>query len=228
MSIKLMALAAGLVLICAGCGDAEPTAPRASRKVQPPAPEGVIAAMGDSLTEGFQVDREESYPALLQRKLREAGFHYRVINAGISGETSLGALERLNWLLSVHPDIVILETGANDGLRGLPVAAMHKNISAIVARLKARKVVVVLAGMRMVRNLGTGYIDAFEKVYADIARKEHLIFMPFFLKGVAGRPSLNQADGIHPNAAGYRKVVENLYPYVVKAIHARRRMPRTP
>jgi acyl-CoA thioesterase-1 len=212
----------GGILICAGCTDSGSTAQQASRKPQR-APEGIIVAMGDSLSEGFQVNREESYPSLLEKKLQKDGFNYKVINAGISGETSRGALERLDWLLSVHPDIVILETGANDGLRGLPVAAMRQNIGAIVSRLKSEKVVVVLAGMRMVWNLGADYTRAFEKVYSDIAKSQTVIFMPFFLKDVAERPALNQSDGIHPNARGYRKVVENLYPYVLEAIHTLRK-----
>jgi acyl-CoA thioesterase-1 len=179
---------------------------------------GVIVCMGDSLTAGYGVDENQAYPALLQEKLREAGLPFRVINAGVSGETSSGALSRLDWMLTLEPDIVILETGANDGLRGVDPALTRRNIETIVAELQARHIVVVLAGMQMVRNLGTDFTRRFGAIYPEIARAANLILVPFLLEGVAGRPELNQADGIHPTPAGYRIVVDNLYPYVLDAI----------
>ena len=141
-----------------------------------------------------------------------------MINAGISGETSSGALSRLDWMLTLDPDIVILETGANDGLRGVDPALTRRNIEAIVAELQSRGIVVVLAGMQMVRNLGLDFTRAFSAIYPEIARQSDLILMPFFLEGVAGHSGLNQADGIHPNPEGYRIIVTNLYPYVLDAI----------
>ena len=179
---------------------------------------GVIVCMGDSLTAGYGVDEDQAYPALLEKRLHEAGLAYTVINAGISGETSSGALSRLDWMLTLNPDIVILETGANDGLRGVDPALTRRNIDAIVSDLQARGIIVVLAGMQMVRNLGPDFTRAFSAIYPDIARQNDLILMPFFLEGVAGRPRLNQADGIHPTPEGYRIIVANLYPYVRDAI----------
>ena len=160
---------------------------------------------------------EQAYPALLQKKLLENGFRFKVINAGISGETSSGALARVDWILTLKPDIVILETGANDGLRGISPELVEA-ISASYRTLPTEDVVVVLAGMQMVPNLGPEYTRAFADLYKRIAEQEEVIFIPFFLEGVAGEQSLNQEDTIHPTSAGYRKVVETIYPYVVQAI----------
>jgi acyl-CoA thioesterase-1 len=179
---------------------------------------GVIVCMGDSLTAGYRVDENEAFPALLEARLKADGYNYEVVNAGVSGETSSGALARLDWVMTLSPDIVILETGANDGLRGVDPALTRRNIEAIVARLQAEGVVVVLAGMQMVRNMGDEFTRAFGAIYPDIAAAYDLILMPFFLEEVAGRARLNQADGIHPTAEGYRIVAANIYPYVRQAI----------
>ena len=181
-------------------------------------PQGVIVCMGDSLTAGYRVDEREAFPALLAERLRTEGYHYDVINAGVSGETSSGALNRLDWMLTLTPDIVILETGANDGLRAVDPALTRRNIEAIVTRLKAEGIVVVLAGMQMVRNLGPVYTEAFRAIYPEIAEAHDLILIPFMLEGVAGLAQFNQPDGIHPTAEGYRIVTANLYPYVRQAI----------
>ena len=181
-------------------------------------PQGVIVCMGDSLTAGYRVDEREAFPALLAERLRADDYHYEVINAGVSGETSSGALARLDWMLTLAPDIVILETGANDGLRAVDPALTRRNIEAIVTRLKAEGIIVVLAGMQMVRNLGPAFTEAFKAIYPEIAETHDLILIPFMLEGVAGRARLNQSDGIHPTAEGYRIVTANLYPYVRQAI----------
>jgi acyl-CoA thioesterase-1 len=182
---------------------------------------GIVVAMGDSLTAGYGVAIEESYPALLEKKLRAAGHPYQVINAGVSGETSSGALSRLEWVLTMKPDIVILETGANDGLRGIDPQVAEDNIRKMLTTLKEREITVVLAGMRMVRNLGPGYVARFNEIYPKLAGESDVIFMPFFLEGVAMVRQFNQEDGVHPNPAGYGKIVENLFPYVVRAIEKR-------
>jgi len=206
-----------LIGLGSGCQDTStPAAPQ--RPEQSAAYQGTIVAMGDSLTAGYGLREEDAYPAQLERKLRAAGYRWRVVNAGISGETSSGALSRINWVLKLKPDVVILETGANDGLRGIDPSVMKKNISEIVRILKQHNVKVVLAGMRMLTNMGREYTESFTAVYPEIARKEGLILIPFFLAGVAGDPSLNQADGIHPVAEGYRIVTETVYPYLLKAI----------
>ena len=180
-----------------------------------------ILAVGDSLTAGFGLVEEEAYPALLEKKLQADGHPYRVINAGVSAETSSGTLSRLEWLLTQNPDIVILETGANDGLRGIDPQVAENNIREILKVLKDRDIVVLLAGMKMVRNLGPQYVARFNALYPRLAEEHEVIFMPFFLEGVAMVSGLNQADAIHPNRAGYEKIVGNIYPYVLQAIKKR-------
>jgi acyl-CoA thioesterase I len=177
-----------------------------------------IVAMGDSLTAGLGVNENDAYPAQLERKLQAAGLYWRVVNAGISGETSSGALSRINWVLKLKPDIVILETGANDGLRGVDPRVTQRNIDEMLSILKKKNVPVVLAGMRMLRNLGAEYTDAFQAIYPRLAAKHNVVLVPFFLQGVAGDSSLNQMDGIHPTAEGYRVITGNIYPYVLRAI----------
>jgi acyl-CoA thioesterase I len=186
-------------------------------------PEGVIVAMGDSLTEGYGVLEKEAYPALLQEMLSEKGYRFPVVNAGVSGETSSGALSRIRWVLRLKPDIVILETGANDGLRGIDPAVTEQNIAQILGVLKKEKITVVLAGMKMVVNMGKTYTDSFEKIYPSLARRFDVTLIPFFLDGVAAIPSLNSGDGIHPNAAGYKVLVQNIFPYVTDAVESWRR-----
>jgi acyl-CoA thioesterase-1 len=210
-----------LLLILAGCerhNEPKPTVPHPQ-----PSFAGTIVAVGDSLTEGLGVNEDNAYPARLEKKLKSAGYNWRVINAGISGETSSGTLSRVRWVLKLKPDIVILETGANDGLRGIDPRITRKNIEETVRMLKENNVVVVLAGMHMVANMGRRYTDAFYANYPAVAEKYHLILIPFFLAGIAGDPSLNQADGIHPTAEGYGIVTETVYPYAKKAIDERKK-----
>ena len=188
-----------------------------------PRSKGIIVAVGDSLTAGLGVPEEEAYPAQLEKKLRAAGYDWKVVNAGISGETSSGTLSRINWVMKLRPDIVILETGANDGLRGIDPRVTRKNIDATIRILKQQNVIVVLAGMMMVRNLGREFTQDFAALYPSLARKHDLILVPFFLQGVAGNPSLNQSDGIHPTADGYRIITEKVYPFARKAIDGNKR-----
>ena len=209
-----------LALMAVGCGSQTDGSPEAENRPQPP--EGVIVAMGDSLTEGLGVPEADSYPSVLQQMLEERGVHWRVINAGISGETSSGARSRLDWVMKLKPDIVILETGANDALRGLPPENIFENIDAIVTELKARGVTVVLAGMKIHPNFGPEYGRNFADIYERVAHEHDIIRMPFFLEGVAGRSELNRADGLHPNAAGYREVARQVLPYVLDAIERHR------
>ncbi len=174
--------------------------------------EGAIVAFGDSLTAGFGVPSEESYPAQLQRRLDAAGYRYLVINAGVSGETTAGGLRRVDWVLKHRPALVILELGANDGLRGLDLTETRANLEAIIRRLQAAGVPVVLAGMKLPPNYGDAYTARFAAMYPELARKYRLGFMPFFLEGVATDAGLNQGDGIHPTGAGYRIIVDRLLP----------------
>lgn len=176
------------------------------------ADERVIVALGDSLTAGLGVAADEAYPALLEDRLRRAGLPYRVVNAGVSGDTSAGGLRRLDWVLRSRPEIAIVALGANDGLRGVPVATLRDNLTAIVTTLQARGVRVLLIGMRLPPNYGRVYADAFAETFRLVARRTSTAFLPFLLDGVGGEPSLNQADGIHPNAAGHRVVAERVWP----------------
>jgi acyl-CoA thioesterase-1 len=196
--------------------------PRTATASEPARQLATIVAMGDSLTEGLGVVGEKTYPAILEKMLGERGYLCRVVNAGISGETSSGARARLEWVMTLKPDIVILETGANDGLRGLDPRMIRENIRWLVNAFLDRDIIVVLAGMRIVSNMGPEYTQAFAEIYPEIARQTGVLFIPFFLEGVGGEPHLNQADGIHPNAAGYQVIVENIFPYVVTAIQRHR------
>ena len=205
-----------LFFFVSGCGD-ESTS---SSVANAPEYEGIIVAVGDSLTEGLGVAEEFAYPAMLEKKLQAGGYPYRVINAGVSGETSSGTLARIKWVLTLKPDIVILVIGANDGFRGIDPELIQTNILMIVRGLKNKKVTVLLGGMQMGQNLGKEYVTAFEKVYPLVAREENVGLIPFFLTGVAANPNLNQADGIHPTAEGYQVVVDHIFPYVIEAIEA--------
>ncbi len=197
-----------------------PAVPAAAVKEQAPNPEPkqeidrtgwpVIVAFGDSLTFGQGVPFERNYPSQLQAELDKQGIKYRIVNAGISGDTTAGGLARINTVLQHKPEIVILELGANDGLRGLSVEQMQKNLSAIIERLQAEKVKVILAGMQIPPNYGPEYTDSFKKTFDGLAAKYKLPMIPFFLDGVAAKPELNQADGIHPTADGYVYVVRNV------------------
>jgi len=186
---------------------------------------GIIVAVGDSLTAGLGVNEDDAYPARLEKKLRAAGYDWKVVNAGISGETSSGTLSRINWVMKLLPDIVILETGANDGLRGIDPRLTKRNIDETIRILKQKNVIVVLVGMQMVRNLGQEFTRRFAELYPALAKKHNLILVPFFLQKVAGDPLLNQADGIHPTAEGYRIITETVYPFARKAIDRNKKQP---
>lgn len=203
-----------LFIVLTGCQKDEKGAPEAMEVNY----EGTIVAAGNSLTAGFGVSEDEAYPARLERKLLKDGYRYKVINAGSSGETSSGLLSRVKWILTLKPDIVILETGANDGFRGINPEHARKNIEEAVRILNANRVTVVLAGMQIVQNLGKEYTDSFKAIYPAIAQKEEVILIPFFLEGLSGDPYLNQADGVHPTSQGYSIVVDNIYPYILEAI----------
>ncbi|HKN85417.1 MAG TPA: arylesterase [Nitrospiraceae bacterium] len=171
-----------------------------------------IVAFGNSLTAGAGVPADESYPSQLQRRLDQSGYRYRVINAGVSGDTTAGGLRRVDWILKSRPQIVILELGGNDGLRGLPLDQMYDNLQTIIQRVHAAGAQVVLAGMKLPLNYGEEYRAAFEAVYARLAQAHQVTLMPFFLEGVGAQVTLNQADGIHPTGEGYRVIVEQLWP----------------
>jgi len=167
--------------------------------------------LGDSLTAGLGLPREQAVPSLIQDRLRAEGFLYRVVNAGVSGDTSAGGLSRLDWSLEGDVSVLVVELGANDGLRGLPVAQLKSNLGEIITRAQKRGITVVLTGMEAPPNYGEAYTAEFRQVFSDLAREHDVVFVPFFLDGVAGVPALNNPDGIHPNAAGARIVADHLW-----------------
>jgi len=169
-----------------------------------------IVAFGNSLTAGFGVQPDDAYPAQLQRRLDAHGYDYRVINAGVSGDTSAGGLRRVSWILNSKPELVILELGANDGLRGLSVDQTKSNLSQIIQRLQQAGATVILAGMKLPPNYGRDYTTRFEAIYPALADEYRLPLIPFFLEGVGGSSTLNQADGLHPTRKGYELVVEHV------------------
>ncbi|HVF27963.1 MAG TPA: arylesterase, partial [Pyrinomonadaceae bacterium] len=156
----------------------------------------------------------ESYPSILQEKLRDDGYQYEVVNAGVSGDTSAGGVRRIDWSLEGDVRVVILELGANDLLRGLPVAEMKKNLGAIISRAKSRGAKVLLAGMYSLTSLGSDYQREVHEAFRSLAREHDVPLIPFFLEGVAGDPKLNQPDGVHPNTDGTRIVAETVYRYL--------------
>lgn len=192
---------------------AEPTPPRESIPATPTSPPDDrprIIAFGDSLTAGLGVTPEQSYPTQLQKQLDALGYHYQVLNAGVSGDTSAGGLRRVSWVLAGQPRVVILELGGNDGLRGLGLPETRSHLDAIIRQLKDAHVRVILAGMKLPPNYGEEYTARFEAMYRDLAQLHGLPLIPFLLEGVGGEKALNQADGIHPTGEGYRIVVENV------------------
>ena len=176
--------------------------------------ERVIVALGDSLTAGLGVAADEAYPARLEARLAREGYAYRVVNAGVSGDTTAGGLRRVDWVLRAKPEIVIVALGANDGLRAQSPQAMRDNLAAIVKRLQAGGARVLLAGMRLPPNYGAEYTKEFQAVFPDVARSTGVAFMPFLLDGVAADPRLNQPDGIHPSAAGQQIIADRVWPYL--------------
>jgi acyl-CoA thioesterase-1 len=207
--------AAGLLAGCSGRKNeggapgapvSQPARPAVETDTRP-----VIVAFGDSLTSGHGVEPGQSYPDHLQRMLDERGYRYRVVNQGISGDTTSGGVARIGAALLLEPKIVILELGANDGLRGLPVTSTRENLSEMIGAFRKAGARVVLAGMTLPRNYGKDYISAFEQVFRDMARREGVTLIPFLLDGVAMNPQLMQSDALHPNAEGCRVVAQNVF-----------------
>ncbi len=173
-----------------------------------------LVVLGDSLTAGYGLPQEAAFPAVLERALKAKGYRVEIANAGVSGDTSSGGLDRLDWSVPDGTDGVIVELGANDMLRGLDPAVPRRAIGAIVERLKARNIPVMLAGMYASRNLGPDYVQKFDSLYQDIAKRHDLVLYPFFLDGVAGERSLNLPDGLHPTAKGVEIIVGRILPTV--------------
>lgn len=177
-----------------------------------------ILALGTSLTQGLGLPPGDEFPVQLQAALKKSGIAATVINAGVSGDTTAGGLARLDWSLADHPDAVIVELGSNDMLRAIPPEEVEKNLRAILDRLKAAHVKVLLTGMMAQRSLGPEYYKAFDAIYPRLARQYDVLFYPFFLDGVALDPKFNQADGMHPNARGVQLIVSRILPLVKKLV----------
>jgi len=192
----------------------------------PPTEEGSrgrVVFLGTSLTAGLGLDPSEAYPTLLQHKLDSAGLAFTAINAGVSGETSAGARRRIDWVFREPVSVLVIETGANDMLRGLDTDSLEANIQAIIDRARRQQPPprIVLLGMRGLPNYGLQYVRRFNAVYPDLAKRNDVPLVPFLLEGVAGVDSLNQADMMHPTAVGQRKVAETVWPVVLKAVRRR-------
>ena len=201
------ALLAGLLLLAL-------TAPAGAR-----VPE--ILAFGDSLTAGLGLPADATFPSRLEARLKAEGTLVHVVNAGVSGDTTAGGRARLDWALADKPDIVILELGANDALRGIDPAIVRANLEAMIAKIQASGAKLLLMGMRAPANLGDEYQREFERIYPELAHAHAVTLYPFFLEGVAMDPKLNQPDGIHPNEQGVAALVERIAPYVARLIGGR-------
>lgn len=231
MRIHSLLVLALFVVSIGGCSR-EPSAPAppapAPASETPKAPQAPAGAarprvvfLGDSLTAGLGLSVEQSYPALIGKKLKERGLDFEVVNAGVSGDTSAGGVRRVDWSLEGDVRLLIVALGANDGLRGLPTSELKKNLSAILGRAKSRGIPVILAGMEAPPNNGVDYTRDFRNVYTDLAKEYGVRFIPFLLQGVAGDPSLNQADGIHPNVRGAQLVADLVFAELEPALRRR-------
>lgn len=222
---QIRAIAAWAVILCvcalaSACGGGtaerervETNAPASPPPADPAAPPSrpKIVTLGDSLTAGLGLPASQSYPALLQERLDADGYEFQVVNAGVSGDTSAGGLRRLDWALEGDVRVLIVALGGNDGLRGLSVEDMERNLTEIIRRARERDIVVILAGMEAPPNYGREYATAFRDAFRDVAQRERVIFLPFLLDKVAGESSLNQSDGIHPNERGTRMVADTVW-----------------
>ena len=214
LSLLTAAVAMFSIVACGSRGedreDARQTAP-AAVPARPAAARPKIVVLGDSLTAGLGLAVRESYPSVLQERLKTQGLKFEVVNAGVSGDTSAGALSRLDWSLQGDVRVLIVALGGNDGLRGLPPEQLQQNLAQIIERAQARRIEVILAGMEAPPNYGREYIVSFHQVYPALAKRYGVALVPFLLQGVAGTQTLNQADGIHPTAAGARIVADNVW-----------------
>ncbi|HUF24875.1 MAG TPA: arylesterase [Vicinamibacterales bacterium] len=217
--------------LAAGCGssssrDTDSASPApgqssAPARSAPAASPARVVFLGDSLTAGLGVAQSEAFPALVGEKLRAAGFDAQVVNAGISGDTAAGGRRRLDWALDGDVRVLVLALGANDGLRGNPVRAMKADLQVIIRQAKARGITVLLLGMEAPPNFGPEYTAEFRKAFRDLAGDEDVAFVPFFLDGVAGEPAFNQGDGLHPNAAGARRIADTVWTALAPLVEER-------
>ena len=201
-------------------GSTEKKEAEGGKQVVDATPKKTILFFGNSLTAGYGIDPEESFAGRTQSRLDSLKKEYRVINGGLSGETTAGGLSRLDWFLEEEPYLFVLELGGNDGLRGIALTETKKNLLAIVDKVRAKypNTKIILAGMQIPPNMGQEYTEEFKAIYPAVAKEKNIELIPFLLEGVAGDPDLNLPDGIHPTAEGHRLVMETLWPYISKAL----------
>ena len=201
-------------------GSTEKKEAEEGKQVVDTTPKKTILFFGNSLTAGYGIDPEESFAGRTQSRLDSLKKEYRVINGGLSGETTAGGLSRLDWFLEEEPYLFVLELGGNDGLRGIALTETKKNLLAIVDKVRAKypNTKIILAGMQIPPNMGQEYTEEFKAIYPAVAKEKNIELIPFLLEGVAGDPDLNLPDGIHPTAEGHRLVMETLWPYISKAL----------
>jgi len=215
--VEVISAATYVLLLCSCNGKTSEPENNKTEKVVSDHPEKdtmkIIMCFGNSLTAGYGVAMNEAYPALLQKRIDSLGLKYKVVNAGLSGETSSGGINRVEWVLRQKPDIFILELGANDGLRGINVKVTRENLQKIIDKVKNRfpDTRIILAGMRIPTSMGNTYNKEFQKIFPDLAEKNNILLIPFLLDGVGGESKLNQGDGLHPTAEGYKIVTENVW-----------------
>ena len=218
--IRGMLTVAAVLLFFFSCNNNENSSAVDSNKTKRPTNDSavevkkkMIVFFGNSLTAGYGLSPSQAFPAVIQKKIDSLGLPYQVINAGVSGETSSGGKTRIDWILKQPVDIFVLELGANDGLRGIPLSATRKNLQDIVDKVIAKNpnTKLLFAGMQIPPNMGQTYTTEFRNIYTELAEKNKMILVPFLLEGVGGEPKFNQEDGIHPTAEGHRIVAENLW-----------------
>jgi acyl-CoA thioesterase I len=215
--VELISAATYVLLLCSCNGKTSEPENNKTEKVVNDHPEKdsmkIIICFGNSLTAGYGVAMNEAYPALLQKRIDSLGLKYKVLNAGLSGETTSGGISRVEWVLRQKPDIFILELGANDGLRGINVKVTKENLQKIIDKVKDKfpDTRIILAGMRIPTSMGNIYNKEFQKIFPDLAEKNNIPLIPFLLDGVGGESKLNQGDGLHPTAEGYKIVTENVW-----------------
>lgn len=219
-----LCFAVALTLAIAGCKEKTAPLPESAPSAATPAPQPrddrpVIVAFGDSLTAGYGTDTGDSYPDFLERDLNAKGFHYHVVNAGISGNTTKDGVDRLDSVLALKPAVAIVAFGGNDGLRGLPIESTRTNLDQIVSTLQHAGIKVVLGGITLPPNYGADYIRQFNQTYVLLARKYHVPLLPFLLEGVYGVAGSMQPDGIHATAQGNQQVARNLLPLLTPLLH---------
>lgn len=226
---RALATSLACALALAGCGGSPPgTATASASGATPPAaaPDArgaLVVFLGDSLTAGYGLAEDQAFPALVAKELRGDGLPVRVVNAGVSGDTTAGGLERLEWILKQKPDVLVVGLGGNDALRGQPLENIERNLRLIVAEARSSGARVLLLGQRIPPNYGPDYAEGFAAIYPRVAREAGATLMPFLLDGVGGRAALNQPDGIHPNARGHEILAQNVTPFVEQLVRENQR-----